>query len=608
MTSGAIAIKSATLVLAVIGAGSSASGVVVPIYGSPTYDWVTDTGYSGGGAQDRGGVGKGFAVGEFSKRDGGKDLGSRPFRWDAHGNVREMEILGASATGYTRVAVSAVNEAGVVVGMARKYFPGGTRDGAVRWNDAGFITELGDIQTSAGEVTSSSASAVNDTGTAVGSASRSSGTQSRGSVAVRWVGTTAQELGALSLDRFGFPSAGATAVNHFGTTIGGSKVYGTNGRDLGSRAVRWNANSTAPIELGNLGFTSTGFSSSRAYAINFDDIIVGSSDKIVSGISYGERAVRWTGTTATELGTLGTNPSGTTVSIAYDINRSGTVVGSAWTFNAAGENMGPRAVRWDASGTAATELGHLDLSNGSTPGVASCEAIDINDAGIAVGTASRYDGSHSEYRAALWGLDNVAIDLDALLSPEEAEHWTLSRATSINESSWVSGYGYFDPDGIGPIGSYTRAFLLDAIRLVGVRGDATRDNRVGFDDLVTLAQHYNQATGQTWDAGDFTGDAAVTFDDLVILAQHYNTGPGLPGGFSADFAADWLLAQALAPEPGAAMLIVASVLAANRRRLRSVSLPCTVASGGEMQAGRTRRKGRDSSAPGSSSETRASPH
>jgi len=53
-------------------------------------------------------------------------------------------------------------------------------------------------------------------------------------------------------------------------------------------------------------------------------------------------------------------------------------------------------------------------------------------------------------------------------------------------------------------------------------GDATRDRKVDFNDLVKLAQNYN-TSGKVWPDGDFNGDGTVDFNDLVILAQNYNT-------------------------------------------------------------------------------------
>jgi len=52
-------------------------------------------------------------------------------------------------------------------------------------------------------------------------------------------------------------------------------------------------------------------------------------------------------------------------------------------------------------------------------------------------------------------------------------------------------------------------------------GDANDDGKVGFADLLILAQHYGLTSGQTFDTGDFNNDGGVGFDDLLILAQHY---------------------------------------------------------------------------------------
>jgi hypothetical protein len=55
-------------------------------------------------------------------------------------------------------------------------------------------------------------------------------------------------------------------------------------------------------------------------------------------------------------------------------------------------------------------------------------------------------------------------------------------------------------------------------------GDLNRDGTVGFDDLLAMAQNYDQ-TGKTFSQGNIDYDAAgaVGFDDLLILAQRYGT-------------------------------------------------------------------------------------
>jgi hypothetical protein len=89
-------------------------------------------------------------------------------------------------------------------------------------------------------------------------------------------------------------------------------------------------------------------------------------------------------------------------------------------------------------------------------------------------------------------------------------------------------------------------------------GDANRDRRVDFADLVRLAQNYD-GVGKTFSQGDFNYDGAVDFADLVVLAQRYDTGLGDPPA-AADgvaFAAAWASLTAAptsattpAPAPG----------------------------------------------------------
>jgi autotransporter-associated beta strand protein len=105
-----------------------------------------------------------------------------------------------------------------------------------------------------------------------------------------------------------------------------------------------------------------------------------------------------------------------------------------------------------------------------------------------------------------------------------------------------------------------------------VVGDATLDGRVGFADLVALAQNYNTNTGDVpWNRGDFTYDGNVDFGDLVALAQNYNSAlplaaiPGAPAGFDEELAR----AFAQVPEPGMLAMIGAAAAALSLRGRRA---------------------------------------
>jgi hypothetical protein len=168
--------------------------------------------------------------------------------------------------------------------------------------------------------------------------------------------------------------------------------------------------------------------------------------------------VRWdaSGTAATELGNLGTDVSGWTGCAAWAINSAGTAVGEGEKIVAGGLYQGVRAVRWDASGTAATELGNLGTD---VYGYTRCYAWAINSAGTAVGSAEWFyagliEGTHAVY----WGLDGVPVDLNDLIDPSSG--WILTEALAISDTGWVTGTGQFDPDGTGYLGTYQRGFLM----------------------------------------------------------------------------------------------------------------------------------------------------
>lgn len=101
-------------------------------------------------------------------------------------------------------------------------------------------------------------------------------------------------------------------------------------------------------------------------------------------------------------------------------------------------------------------------------------------------------------------------------------------------------------------------------------GDANLDGKVNFEDLVKLAQNYDAAAaGRTWSLGDFNGDGKSEFADLVTLAQNYGFGGAITGDLTSlpsDFAADWALAQSLAPEPASLTSLGLLLMGAVRRR------------------------------------------
>lgn len=454
------------IMVIVVGAISPVQAAV--IYGGPTYNSSTSTGYQNQALPYEPGAtaGNGVGVGRAFKYAAGSNLGPRAIRWDSTGAVAtELGNLGTNISGFTDSGAQAINAAGTTVGYAQKY-SGVTDlgDRAVRWNAGSTTaTELTapTLGTNSSGVTQLYATAIAGSGIIAGDGGNwfNNGT-SAGHTAVRWAAgsTVGVDLGPISFDNANRWYSYAFDVNPAGTVVGYANKFNS-GAGVGTRAVRWHASGTAGTELDNLGTDNSGVTNSYAYDINAAGTTTGYATKYVGGASRGTRAVRWdaSGTTATELGNLGTDSSGITNSLTYGINDAGTVVGYAAKY-VGGAGRGVRAVRWDASGTVATELGNLGTT---TSGATNSFAFDINDAGIAVGWAEKFSGpTNLGARAVFWGLDGFAVDLNTLLSPSDAAMWMLTSAVGISDTNWVTGIGNFDPDGAGGLGSYQRMFLM----------------------------------------------------------------------------------------------------------------------------------------------------
>ena len=438
--------------LALIAMPSAASAAYVTVYGSP----VLGPGviFPGSGTVNTGGT----AVGTIWKYDGPTATkGSRAVRWDASGATVELDNLGMNSAGFTMATARSINDAGTAVGDADKYDSGFSKGyRAVRWNPSGTgVTELGALGTDGNGITASVAFSINAAGDAVGWAEKyTSGGTYLGERAVRWnaSGTVATELANLGRDTDGETICSANAINSAGVVVGSADKYNASGVYQGSRAVRWGASGAAE-ELGD-GRTPAG-----ALALNDAGVVVGGARHFdASGADKGVRAVRWNASgAATELGTLGMDAGGATEAQAVAINAAGTAVGYAAKYDGSGVGKGRRAVRWDAGGAGATELGILGAA---TDGTSKSDVFAINAAGVAVGYAETYNGVGFDVgpRAVYWGPGDVPVDLNTLIDP--AGGWTLREAHAVSDTNWITGIASFDPDGPGGQAPYDRLFLI----------------------------------------------------------------------------------------------------------------------------------------------------
>jgi hypothetical protein len=430
------------------------------VAGSPSYDSATGAGFEtvGRAAVNSSGTAVGNSTHYYAAPP--PPLGDRAVRWDASGTAATvLDNLGTNAGGFTNARANAVNDADTAVGYSEKYIANidvGQR--AVRWDASGTIaTELGNLGLSAEGLTNAEAKAVNNAGIAVGYSNKYVEGASVGWRAVHWdaSGTAATELGNLGTDGSGNTYATAFDVNDAGTAVGNSEKF-VAGADVGNRAVRWNA-SGVPTELQGLG-TRGEIAFANANAVNDVGTAVGYAFKYVLGNNVGQRAVRWdaSGSTATELENLGVDVGdGSTYAVANAVNHAGTAVGLSAKY-VGGKLIGGRAVRWDASGSVATELGNLGTD---ARGFTNAYAFAVDDAGSAVGYCEKYvAGIDVGSRAVMWGLDGAAIDLNDLgvvANPPDGS-WLLTEANAITNNGWVAGVGWFTPTGGSP---YYRAWV-----------------------------------------------------------------------------------------------------------------------------------------------------
>ena len=92
-------------------------------------------------------------------------------------------------------------------------------------------------------------------------------------------------------------------------------------------------------------------------------------------------------------------------------------------------------------------------------------------------------------------------------------------------------------------------------------GDADLSGRVDLADFNRLAAHFNE--GGFWSNGDFNYDGFVNLPDFNLLAANFNLSAGPDGTVDPE---DWAALASAVPEPAAAGVLVAPILAARRRR------------------------------------------
>ncbi len=195
---------------------------------------------------------------------------------------------------------------------------------------------------------------------------------------------------------------GAWAINNLG------QMAGVDWAGLNFHAVRWDG--TTKTDLGTLGGIA-----SWTNAINDAGVVVGNASTSNDEASH---AVIWHGTTITDLGTLGGLNSN-----AWWINNAGQIVGDS---NVTGDAVSHTAL-WNSETDVPIDLGSLGLNS---------SANVINSFNQIVGWSDFADGSS---HATLWENGQI-IDLnDYLPSDLKAAGWVLTYGGGLNDHGVIVG-------------------------------------------------------------------------------------------------------------------------------------------------------------------------
>lgn len=484
------------------------ANAILIVGGSPGYDSTTGDGYQAGVLRNSPGSplnNHGVGVGVVDRRVGGALLGSPAVRFESTGAAGiVLGDLGLTANGSNFGIPFAINDAGVSVGYITKVEAGLSKGNrAVRWSATGAVMELENLGVSSAGSATGRAVAINATGTAAGRVDKYVAGSGVGNRAVKWDDAgNVTELPGLGTNSLGVTQTDALAINDAGIIVGTADKYdGTTAK--GSRAVRWDAAGNI-TELGTLGIGASGNTSATATDISETGIAVGQSLKIDAGVSVGNRAVLWNAgsTTAVELDNLGLHTNGTTLMAANDVNDSGTSVGFARKYDA-GVLLGERATRWDIDGNV-TELANLGTDvNGNT----NARAAALNIAGTAVGYAETHSGGVFNGRAAtIWLPDGSAVNMNTLPSQAAGDNgsWYFLQAEALTADGWVAGTGVFTPD-TGD--EYWRYFVTQ----VGFGGEWTDAHTGSLDGTWGRGPQWSTGT-PAMAIGDavFSADASYT--------------------------------------------------------------------------------------------------
>jgi T5SS/PEP-CTERM-associated repeat protein len=377
------------------------------------------------------------------------------------------------------------------------------------------------------------------------------------------------DIGTLGLDNDGagifvgsyhgkgtFSLSGTAAVSvRNGITVG----YGEGGASDGTINVATGSSLTT-VNSGDDGRARIGVYTGSTGKLNVNGGTVSFGGPILNGVARGGVGVGGTGIVTVNSGSLTAasmlNETGSSFNQIGGTSTLGVVTGGGSISVSGGTT---NVTRLTQSGLTIVGVGTLKIANAAVPAASTVSTLTTGGTGKLDITNN---GLIVDYTGATSPIDSIR---QALLAGR-----IVATLTPADPRKAV-GYGEAGPSNTANLAVVGGAFMgtpvdtTAVVLLSRLKGDANMDGTVEFQDLVVLAHHYDTGN-RTWTQADFDYDGDVDFQDLVSLAQNYNLSANVGDIGTAEFQADWALAQSLVPEPTSLIVLSAGATLAVRRR------------------------------------------
>jgi len=249
-------------------------------------------------------------------------------------------------------------------------------------------------------------------------------------------------------------------MNQAGNVAGYSKSYKPGGDLLGRTA--WLYNGTATVNIGLIDAEHTGAANERyssAQAMNSPGRVLGYSTRYdAAGADLGRTAWLYNGSTTANIGMTDVEHTRSTDNYRYSsgqfLNDAGQAVGFASRYDAGGSHIGNSAWFYDGSTTANISLSDAEHTR-SSDNYRFSSATFLNQSGDVAGYAERYDVSGSNTGRSVWlynGGSTVRVGLIDAEHTRSTDGYRYADVQQLNSAGDTIGYATRYGSGGGTVG------------------------------------------------------------------------------------------------------------------------------------------------------------